>query len=57
MMGQLSSIFSREDDDPWFQADLRTREYHDFGDAYEDDRYTDLCRDWNVDAGCVPKIP
>ena len=39
--------------DPWFNAELRTKNYAEFGDAYRDDVYALLTEKWNVEPGYV----
>lgn len=33
----------------WFDPKLRNKNYDDFGDAYDDSKYNDLARTWNVE--------
>jgi hypothetical protein len=37
------------DPDSWFNPELRTKAYDEFGDAYRDPEYVDLTRKWNVE--------
>ncbi|RYP70524.1 hypothetical protein DL769_004938 [Monosporascus sp. CRB-8-3] len=37
------------EEDPWFNPELRNKQYDEFGDAYRDDVYADLAEQWNID--------
>ncbi|KAI0010670.1 hypothetical protein F4779DRAFT_616305 [Xylariaceae sp. FL0662B] len=43
-------------DDPWFKPELRTKNYDEFGDAYDDDKYTELAERWAVDSNDKPYL-
>lgn len=47
-MGKLLSS-QMPDMTPWFKPELRSKDYDDFGDAYDDSKYDDLARTWNVE--------
>lgn len=34
---------------PWLKPELRSNFYDDFGDAYDDSKYDDLAKTWNVE--------
>ena len=48
---QLSK--SSDPDDIWFNAELRTKAYDEFGDAYRDHEYNLLTEKWNVEPSYV----
>jgi hypothetical protein len=53
---QLSSTAARLSEDPWYRPDLMTKDYEQYGDAYNDNIYEKLCKGWNEDyeaATCV----
>lgn len=53
-MGQSSSYLSPEAEDPWFRPNRRNRDYDQFGDAYDDSTYKNLCKEWFLESeGCV----
>ncbi|RYP65494.1 hypothetical protein DL770_008985 [Monosporascus sp. CRB-9-2] len=37
-----------EEEDPWFNPELRNKQYDEFGDAYRDDVYDVLAEQWNI---------
>lgn len=47
-MGKLMSS-QMPDMTPWFKPELRNKDYEDFGDAYDDSKYDDLAKTWNVE--------
>ena len=53
---QLSTTAARLSEDPWYRPELMTRDYDQYGDAYDDKTYEDLCNKWNKEcivATCV----
>ncbi|RYO77010.1 hypothetical protein DL762_009538 [Monosporascus cannonballus] len=45
-----------EKEDPWFNPELRNKQYGEFGDAYRDDVYFDLAAQWNINTDSRPYL-
>ncbi|RYP32427.1 hypothetical protein DL767_005191 [Monosporascus sp. MG133] len=45
-----------EEEDPWFNPQLRNKHYNEFGDAYRDDVYVALAEQWNINTDNRPYL-
>jgi hypothetical protein len=54
-MGQQSSTSAELNEDPWYRPDLMTKDYDQYGDAYEDNTYEKLCEEWKVTTCVNPR--